>query len=76
MKEDVIDDDITLSSKSDLNVQSDVKDTAHNLLALQIEQDSGWSKVYCCIWKMQNKGFVKASSKNFKINFKANSKHS
>ena len=34
MKEDVIDDNITLSSKSDLDVQSDVKDTAHNLLAL------------------------------------------
>ena len=34
MKEDVIDDNITLSSKSDLDVQSDVKDTVHNLLAL------------------------------------------
>ena len=34
MKEDVIDDNITLSSKSDLDVQSDVKGTAHNLLAL------------------------------------------
>ena len=49
MKEDVIDDNITLSSKSDLDVQSDVKGTAHNLLALEDEQDSDWSKVYCCI---------------------------
>ena len=37
----------------------------YNVLALKYAQDPDWSKIYCCIYKIQHKDIVKCSYKSF-----------